>query len=329
MSSSKRNSPVRPWSRGEWPDSPAKLILPLAATPTRGVDPWAHSVKVTGIITLHIAHTAMKRIAATCLSVLLAVVLVLPMQAQADSRTDQRLQNSQRVFESFVDLTEQSIPTWLLDRAYGVVVVPNVVKAALTIGGRGGKGVMAVRNPDGTWSLPTFVTLGGVNFGFQFGVQSTDVVLVLMSRESVEGIAGGKVTLGADASVAAGPLGRSSAAATDASLSQVLSYSRNSGLFVGVALDGTVIAIDRGANESAYGISGVLASQILEGRVTNVPPAAQEFTAALTRATKAPASKTAPAEPAVSPAPAVAPEPEPAKTYPLEDQSPGAPPPEG
>jgi hypothetical protein len=88
-----------------------------------------------------------------------------------------------------------------------------------------------------------------------------------------------------------------------------------------------VIAIDRGANESAYGISGVLASQILEGRVTNVPPAAQEFTAALTRATKAPTSQAAPAEPAVSPAPAVTPEPGPAQTYPLEDPNPGAPPP--
>jgi lipid-binding SYLF domain-containing protein len=310
-----------------------KLILPRAATPTRKDDPRAHSVKVTGIITLHVAHNTMKRIVALCLSLFLAVTLVLPAQAQADSKTDQRLLRSQRVFEAFSDLTEQSIPTWLLERAYGVVVVPGVVKVALTLGGRGGKGVMAVRNPDGTWSPPTFVTLGGVNFGFQFGVQSTDVILVLMSRESVEGIAGGKVTLGADASVAAGPLGRSSAAATDAALSQVLSYSRASGLFAGVALDGTVIAIDKAANESAYGISGVLASQILEGKVASVPPAAQEFTAALTRATKAPASKAAPAAPAVSPTPAVTPAPapanEPAKTYPMEDPTPGAPPPAG
>jgi lipid-binding SYLF domain-containing protein len=176
-----------------------------------------------------------------------------------------------------------------------------------------------------------FVTLGGINVGFQFGVQSTDLVLVLMSRDSVEGIAGGKVTLGADASVAAGPLGRSSAAATDATLSaQVLSYSRSSGLFAGVALDGTVIAIDKAANESAYGISGVLASQILEGKVTSVPPAAQEFTAALTRATKAPGAK---GGPAATPAPAVTPVPapadEPAKTYPMEDPNPGTPPPSG
>jgi lipid-binding SYLF domain-containing protein len=256
-----------------------------------------------------------------------------PVQAQADDKADHRLQQSQNVFEAFSDLTEQTIPTWLLERAYGIVVVPSVVKVALTLGGRGGKGVMAVRNPDGTWSPPAFVTLGGVNVGFQFGVQSTDVILVLMSRESVEGIAGGKVTLGADASVAAGPLGRSSAAATDATLSaQVLSYSRSSGLFAGVALDGTVIAIDKRANESFYGVSDVLASQILEGKVASVPPMAQEFMAALTRATNAPGAKGAPTAPAATPAPAVtpaAPPPAggPATTYPMEDPNPGAPPP--
>lgn len=275
----------------------------------------------------------MNRLIATCLSVLLAMTALAPMQAQADDKADRRLQQSQRVFEAFSDLTEQTIPTWLLERAYGIVVVPSVVKVALTLGGRGGKGVMAVRNPDGTWSPPAFVTLGGVNVGFQFGVQSTDVILVLMSRESVEGIAGGKVTLGADASVAAGPLGRSSAAATDATLSaQVLSYSRSSGLFAGVALDGTVIAIDKRANESFYGISDVLASQILAGKVASVPPLAQEFTAALTRATNAPGAKGAPAAPAATPAPAVtpaAPTPAdgPATTYPMEDPNPGAPPP--
>jgi lipid-binding SYLF domain-containing protein len=210
----------------------------------------------------------MTRPFASLVSLLFAAALVAPGTAIADSKTTHRLEQSQKVFEAFSDLTEQTIPSWLLERAYGIVVVPQVVKAALMFGGRGGKGVMAVRNPDGSWSNPTFVTLGGINFGLQFGVQATDVVLVLMSRQSVEGIAGGKVTLGADASVAAGPLGRSSAAATDATLSaQVLSYSRSSGLFAGVALDGSVIAIDRGANEAAYGVAGVLASQILEGQV--------------------------------------------------------------
>jgi lipid-binding SYLF domain-containing protein len=274
----------------------------------------------------------MKSLFASCLAAVLAVSLAVPSTAFADAKTDKRLEQSRKVFEAFADLTEQTIPTWLLERAYGIVVVPQVVKVALTFGGRGGKGVMAVRNPDGTWSDPVFVTLGGVNFGLQFGVQSTDVILVLMSRESVEGIAGGKVTLGADASAAAGPLGRSSSAATDATLSaQVLSYSRSSGLFAGVALDGSVIAIDRRANESAYGISDVLASQILEGKVASAPPEAQAFRAALTRATPGASAPTAPARtaPSTPAVPATPPANEPARTYPMEDPSPGAPPPAG
>ncbi len=256
--------------------------------------------------------------------------------ALADAKTDQRLNDSRQVFESFSNLTEQSIPTWLLERAYGIVVVPRVVKVALSLGGRGGRGVMAVRNPDGTWSDPVFVTLAGVNIGFQFGVQSSDVVLVLMSRQSVEGIAGGKVTLGGDASVAAGPLGRAASASTDATFkAQVLSYSRNEGLFAGVALDGSVISVDDSSNATAYGVSGILPSQILEGKVASAPAAAKEFTAALAAATSksaAPAPKAA--EPAATPAvtapvtaptaPAAA---EPAKTYPMEDPNPGAPPP--
>jgi lipid-binding SYLF domain-containing protein len=149
-------------------------------------------------------------------------------------------------------------------------------------------------------------------------------VLVLMSRQSVEGISDGKVTLGADASVAAGPIGRSSAAATDATLSaQVLSYSRNSGLFAGVALDGSVLSIDRKANETAYGISGVLASQILEGKVA-APAEAQAFTNLLTRATSAQPASTSPAPEAAPVAPSQpAPADEPAQTYPMEDPNPG------
>ena len=250
--------------------------------------------------------------------------------AQASSSTDKRLEESRKVFESFSFLTEQAIPTWLLERAYGVVVVPRVIKGALIIGGRGGKGVMAVRNPDGTWSNPVFVTLAGANVGFQWGVQSTDLVLVLMSRKSVEGIAGGKVTLGADASVAAGPLGRSAAAATDATLqAQVLAYARNEGIFAGVAIDGSVIAIDDKANASAYGVSGILASQILAGEVP-APPAARAFTDTLTRATSGATAAPAKSAPAAPEQPA-APQPpatEGAKTFPMEDPAPGAPPPQ-
>lgn len=276
----------------------------------------------------------MQRLLALCAVLLLSIGL--GPAAQADTKTDQRLENSRKVFESFSNLSEQAIPTWLLERAYGIVVVPNVVKVALSLGGRGGRGVMAVRNTDGTWSDPVFVTLAGVNLGFQFGVQSTDVILVLTSRQSVEGIAGGKVTLGGDASVAAGPLGRSAAATTDATFkAQVLSYSRSEGLFAGVALDGTVIAVDDGSNANAYGVSGVLPSQILEGKITSAPQSALDFKAALTAATNK-ASGTAPPSaptslavdaPAAPAAPAAPPAEAGATTYPMEDPNPGAPPP--
>jgi lipid-binding SYLF domain-containing protein len=261
--------------------------------------------------------------------------------AVADSKTDERLTDARQVLETFIDIKEQAIPTWLLERAYGVVVVPRVIKAALIIGGRGGKGVFAVRQPDGRWTDPVFITLGGANIGFQWGVQSTDIVLVLMSRPSVEGMADGKVTLGADASVAAGPLGRTAAATTDTNLNaQVLSYSRSEGIFAGIALDGSVIAIDDKANEAAYGISGILASQILEGKIATPPDAAQQFTALLTRTTSgsaapgAPAAAAAPAAtapPAPTDPPVASPaagESEAATTFPMEDPEPGAPPPE-
>jgi len=254
--------------------------------------------------------------------------------AFADSRTDKKLEDCRKVFESFTDLTEQSVPTWMLERAYGIVVIPQVIKGAVMFGGRGGRGCMAVRNPDGNWSNPVFVTLGGGSWGFQFGVQASDVVLVLMSRQSIEGISGGKVTLGADASVAAGPLGRSAAASTDANFkAQVLSYSRSEGLFFGVALDGSAISVDTKFNRIAYDQVEILASEILNGKTTTVPPAAKEFTAALNRATQAastaPATAAAeakPAAPAATPAAAEVGE-DAAKTYPMEDPEPGAPPP--
>jgi lipid-binding SYLF domain-containing protein len=273
-----------------------------------------------------------RSLALTGLALLLGLA---PLQTRADAKTDERLANARQVFETFVDIREQVIPTWLMERAYGIVVVPRVIKGALIIGGRGGKGVFAVRNPDGSWSDPVFVTLAGVNVGFQWGVQSTDVILVLMSRKSIEGIADGKVTLGADAAVAAGPLGRSAAATTDATFNaQVLSYSRSEGMFAGVALDGSVLAIDDRANASAYGMVDIRASQILEGQVASPPEAALQFKAALERATTPVAGSAAPspAVPAGEPAPQTPPQAPPASesatTFPMEDPEPGAPPPQ-
>jgi lipid-binding SYLF domain-containing protein len=248
----------------------------------------------------------------------------------AAERQDARLMTATQVLDELARMPEQNIPTWLLERAYAVAVVPDVIKVGLGIGGRRGKGVLVVRKDSGQWSNPIFVNLTGGSFGFQVGVQSTDVVLVFTSQKSIEGIVGGKVTLGADASVAAGPVGRQSSAATDIGLTaQVYSYSRASGLFAGVALDGSALTIDHRSNEQFYGRSGVLASEIIRTDAATAPAPAQNFVGALQRSTTSAAaaarSPTAPAQPA-------APPPQPASngaltTYPMEDPAPGQEPP--
>jgi lipid-binding SYLF domain-containing protein len=215
-------------------------------------------------------------------------------------------------------------------------VIPSVIKVGLGIGGRRGKGVLVVRKDSGAWSNPTFINLTGGSFGFQVGVQSADVVLVFTSKQSIEGIVGGKVTLGADASVAAGPIGRQSSAATDIGLTaQVYSYSRASGLFAGVALDGSAITIDGSSNESFYKKPGILASEIIRSDAPAAPAPADQFIAAVQRS----ATGAAPAAPVHAPAP-TAPTEAPAstassgsgqngvQTYPMEDPHPGQEPPQ-
>lgn len=268
------------------------------------------------------------------LTVLTALVIATSFlagqNAVAGARQDARLQTAAQVLEELRQSPDQSVPGWLLDRAYAVAVVPNVIKVGLTIGGRYGKGAMVVRREDGSWSNPVFVNLTGGSFGFQIGVQSTDIVLVFMSRASIEGIVGGKVTLGADASVAAGPVGRQTSAATDIGFSaQVYSYSRASGLFAGVALDGSALTIDRSSNEDFYGRQGVMASDIIAIGAPQAPELGQKFVAAVARSTPAAQAGTTPppSEPA-TPAGSPATRPEgPLTTFPLEDANPGAEPP--
>ncbi|WP_397607695.1 lipid-binding SYLF domain-containing protein [Silanimonas sp.] len=195
------------------------------------------------------------------------LALMLPFAASAQEKEIQRADNAVRVLSEILAIPEESIPERLLREAEAIAVMPDVVKAGLIFGGRGGKGLMAVRGSDGTWSNPTFITLGGGSFGFQAGVQSADVVLVFRNRRGVDNIVNGKFTLGADASVAAGPVGRSAQASTDGQLkAEIYSYSRARGLFAGIALDGAVIAIDNRANRRVYG-RDVTARMILENRV--------------------------------------------------------------
>jgi len=261
------------------------------------------------------------------------VALTIAGAAVAAERQDARLMTATQVLDELARMPEQNIPAWLLERAYAVAVVPDVIKVGLGIGGRRGKGVLVVRKDTGGWSNPIFVNLTGGSFGFQVGVQSTDVVLVFTSRQGVEGIVGGKVTLGADAAVAAGPVGRQSSAATDIGLTaQVYSYSRSSGLIAGVALDGSALTIDHRSNDQYYGRTGVLASEIMRGDPATAPITAQNFIAALERTTAGQAAAAAPRTASPVAAPAQTPRPQPADpgsltTYPMEDPSPGQEPP--
>src|SRR5690606_8084093 len=149
----------------------------------------------------------------------LAVVLLLGAgQAFAGPREDERARNAVRVLTEVQAIPESGIPDRLLEDAKAIVVVPDTVKIALALGGRRGHGLLSVKAPDGTWSNPSFVKLTGGSIGFQAGVQSSDVVLVFRNDRSLESIVNGKITLGADAGVAAGPVGRNASAATDGQL---------------------------------------------------------------------------------------------------------------
>jgi lipid-binding SYLF domain-containing protein len=196
------------------------------------------------------------------------LALLLPFAVNAQQKEIERANHAVRVLSEVLGIPEESIPERLIREAEAIAVLPDVVKAGLVFGGRGGKGLIAVRGSDGSWSNPSFVTLGGGSFGFQAGVQAADVVLVFRTRRGVDNIVNGKFTLGADASVAAGPVGRSAQASTDGGLeAEIYSYSRARGLFAGIALDGAVIAIDNRANRRVYG-RDVTARMILENRVS-------------------------------------------------------------
>jgi lipid-binding SYLF domain-containing protein len=217
-----------------------------------------------------------------------ALVLVLPLLAEVagaaeKSKADDRLRNSGMVLREILDVPDD-IPQDLLDKADCVVVFPSVLKAAFIVGGSYGRGVMSCRQGDdfkGPWSAPTMMALEGGSFGFQIGGEATDFVLLVMNEGGARGILGSKVKLGADASVAAGPVGRDTSAESDATLrADILSYSRARGLFAGVSLEGSTIRPDNGDNRRLYGRKIPARDIVLSGAVA-VPPAAEQLISAL------------------------------------------------
>ena len=206
-----------------------------------------------------------------------AVAACLASSVQAGSGEEEKAREAVRVLDEIMQAPDRRIPDSLLRDAEAVAVIPDVIKAGLVLGGRHGRGMLALRGRDGAWSNPTFLSLTGGSIGFQAGVQSTDVVLVFRTRRGVDGIVNGKFTLGADASVAAGPVGRTANSSTDAQLkAEIYSYSRSRGLFAGVALDGAVLSIDHDANAAVYG-ADTTARMVFEGRVAGAPDPVVEF----------------------------------------------------
>lgn len=268
----------------------------------------------------------MRKIALTFL--LTAALLSAPAHAQEKER--QIVEKSMTVLTQVQGMPDLQVPDWLLQRAEGIAILPDVVKAGAFIGGRGGTGVLLTRHGDGRWSNPLFIGIGAGSFGWQFGVQATDVVLVFTTRKSIEGVADGKITLGGDAAAVAGPVGRSASAATSVTLdAEIYSYSRSKGLFAGVSLEGSVLGIRHKANGRFYGKQGIKASDILAPDAPLAPepaPALMRKVERITARTATPAladdEATAPAPAEATPAAAPSP-PSEAQTFPMADPNPG------
>lgn len=198
----------------------------------------------------------------TWITVAVALHFVLAAPAAAQTYEDEVVQSASQVLQEIMAVPVRRIPESLLADAKGIAIIPGLIKGGFVVGVRHGRGVVVVRDAAGRWRSPVFVTLTGGSFGWQIGVQATDVVLVFKTYSSIEGLMRGKFTLGVDAAAAAGPVGREASAATDASLkAEIYSYSRSRGLFAGLALDGSALQVDARANAAYYGTALLPAGQ--------------------------------------------------------------------
>ena len=228
----------------------------------------------------------MSRFIRSLLTSSLALVMMVP-SALAQKDEEKRLEESGEVMRDILKV-QDNIPQKIIDRAKCVAVLPSVVKGAFGVGGSYGHGAMVCRtgtNFTGPWGAPAMYSLEGISFGFQIGGQATDFVLLIMNKDGVHSILRSKVKLGADASIAAGPIGRAAEADTDAYMrAEILSYSRSRGVFAGVSLEGATLHSDNDANNALYG-KNVTAREIVEGPASpQVPQAAEVLVHELTKA---------------------------------------------
>jgi SH3 domain-containing YSC84-like protein 1 len=225
---------------------------------------------------------------------LLVILTAISAFAADDEREEDRVKNAGEVLKEILNIPDD-IPQDLLDKAECVIIMPNVIKAAFGVGGSFGRGVMICRSGEhykGKWGAPALYALEGASIGFQLGGQATDFVLLVMNPKGAESLLYSKVKLGADASAAAGPKGRTAEGATDIVMeAEILSYSRNKGLFAGVSLEGSTLRSDGSANEKLYGKKLTAKEIIREGKVA-IPPSAHELVSLLD--TRSPVNKSDP-----------------------------------
>jgi lipid-binding SYLF domain-containing protein len=224
------------------------------------------------------------------------------------------VESATEVLQALAGVHLKAIPPALLHDAKGVAILPNVVKAGFVVGGRFGRGVLLVRGPEGCWGNPYFITLAGGGIGGQVGIQSTDLVLVFKTSNSLDRVlkGKGKLTLGADVGVAAGPVGRQAEAGTDAQLkAEIYSYSRSRGLFAGVSLEGAGLVVDHDAAAAFYGLRGARPEDVPAARGMTVP-AAERLKGQLIKMGAPPPPPPPLAPPQTAPPPLLPPSPPPA-----------------
>jgi lipid-binding SYLF domain-containing protein len=206
--------------------------------------------------------------------------------SRPDTRDErERAEKAAAALDSIMAAPDQEIPTELLAKAHGIAVVPNVVKGAFLAGGRFGKGLVAARDENGEWGTPLYIDIGGGSFGLQIGVEATDLILVFTEPDGLREMLKDNLKLGADAGVVVGPVGRRVEAGTNLTFdSPIYSYSRNKGVFAGVALDGSILTVDDSSNQEVYG-KDVSGSDILIARKVPVGDVTRPFLEALKRNT--------------------------------------------
>lgn len=204
----------------------------------------------------------------------------LPVSAQ--SAEVHRVQDAQEVFQTLTTVPEYQVPAALIRQVYGIAIIPGVQRAGFIIGGQHGRGVLVVSGAQGSWSRPLFLTLTGGSVGWQIGIQSADIVLFFRTKDSVDRVLRGKYTIGVDASLSAGSLGREAGAVTDQDMrAEIYSYSRTRGIFAGVALQGAALEVDYDANALYYGKEISKPLDVLAGNGLPNPPSAVQLSKAI------------------------------------------------